>query len=171
MKRMLDRIGFDSTLEARDFPKPGSNRGYSPIQLLLQFMLSVWDDANRFEHSEVIRHDPVLQKLFGFKRMTNFKAIMRLFRNDERADAKGKQLSLFANDPVFACYRYSGLVTDMNLPTAKLWHLYRSHADCENRTKELQYDFGADSFNLKDFWATEAALLTVMLAYKMCNIP
>lgn len=350
MKRMLDRIGFDSALEACDFPKPGSNRGYSPTQLLLQFMLSVWCGANRFEHLEVTRHDPVLQKLFGFKRMANFKAIMRLFRKfdqatvmrvfgrlyrwffgnlhidhltldldstvmtrygqqegaargynprkpgrnshhplmafvadirmianlwlrpgnshsannvlaflddsldklggkrvallradsgfsdqaflneldqrcmhylialrlnqplqralvdqkdwwvlddgleivafdyqapswnrprrvvgirqkiDERPDAKGKQLSLFANDPVFACYRYSALVTDMDLPAVELWRLYRGRADCENRIKELKYDFGADSFNLKDFWATEAALLTVMLAYNLMSL-
>ena len=34
--------------------------------------------ANRFEHGEVTRHDPVLKRLFGFKRMANFKAIMRL---------------------------------------------------------------------------------------------
>jgi len=85
MKRMLDRIGFDSTLGACDFPKPGSNRGYVPPQLLLQFMLSVWCGANRFEHSEVTRHDPVLQKLFDFKRMENFKAIVRLFGKFDQA--------------------------------------------------------------------------------------
>jgi hypothetical protein len=31
-------------------------------------------------------------------------------------------------------------------------------------TSELKYDFAADSFNMKDLWATEAALNTVMLA-------
>ena len=36
--------------------------------------------------------------------------------------------------------------------------------------KELKYDFGAASFNLKDFWATEAALLTVMLAYNLMSL-
>jgi hypothetical protein len=53
------------------------------------------------------------------------------------ADAKGKQLSLFADDPVFARYRYSALVTDMGFPAPALWRLYRGRADCENRTKEL----------------------------------
>lgn len=43
-------------------------------------MLSVWCGANRFEHSEVTRHDSVLQKLFDFKCMANFKAIMRFYR-------------------------------------------------------------------------------------------
>ena len=51
----------------------------------LQFMLSIWCGANRFEHAEVTRHDPVLKKLFGFKRMANFKAIMRLFRKFDQA--------------------------------------------------------------------------------------
>jgi len=350
MKRMLDRIGFNVAVAACGLPRQGSNRGYAPIQLILQFMLSVWCGANRFEQSEVTRHDPVLQKLFGFKRMANFKAIMRLFRKfdqattaevfgrlyrwffgnlhidrltldldstvmtrygrqegaargynprkpgryshhplmafvadtrmvanlwlrpgnshsannvlaflddsldklgdkrvtllradsgfsdqaflndldqrdmhylialrlnqplqralvdetdwwvledgielmafdyqapcwdkprrvvgirqkiDARADAKGKQLSLFADDPGFFCYRYSALVTDMDLSALELWRLYRGRADCENRIKELKYDFGGESFNLKDFWATEAALLTVMLAYNLMSL-
>ena len=62
MKRMLDRIGFDSALEACDFPKPGSNRGYSPIQLLLQFMLSVWCGVVRIGLN--IRRLPVMTRCF-----------------------------------------------------------------------------------------------------------
>src|SRR5690606_28590752 len=58
---------------------------YAPHQLILQFMLSIWCGANRFEHVEITRHDPVLKKLFGFKRMANFKAIMRLFRRFDQA--------------------------------------------------------------------------------------
>ena len=79
MKRMLDHLGFDGALAGWWLPQPGSNRGYRPEQLIVQFMLSVWCGANRFEHGEVTRHDPVLKRLFGFARMANFKAIMRLF--------------------------------------------------------------------------------------------
>ncbi len=39
--------------------------------------------------------------------------------------------------------------------------------DAENRIKELKYDFGFDSFNLKDFYATEAALTFAMIAYNL----
>ena len=46
----------------------------------------------------------------------------------------------------------------------------RGRADCENRIKELKYDFGAGSFNMRDFWATEAALNTVMLAYNLMSL-
>ena len=89
---------------------------------------------------------------------------------DERANAKGKQLSLFADDAIFSQYRYSVIVTDIDLPAAELWRLYRGRADCENRIKELKYDFGGENLNLKDFWATEAALLTVMMAYNLMSL-
>jgi hypothetical protein len=34
----------------------------------------------------------------------------------------------------------------------------------------LKYDFGFDSFNLNDFWATEAALNFIMMAYNMISL-
>ena len=61
-------------------------------------------------------------------------------------------------------------MTDLDLPTEGVWRLYRGRADCENRIKELKYDFSADSFNMKDFWATEATLNTVMLAYNLMSL-
>jgi IS4 transposase len=51
-----------------------------------------------------------------------------------------------------------------------VWRLYRGRADCEHRLKELKYDFAADHFNMKDFWATEATLNTVMLAYNLMSL-
>ncbi len=80
MKRMLDHLGFAAALANAGLPQPGSNRGYRPEQLITQFMLSVWCGANRFEHGEVTRYDPVLKRVFGFTRMANFKAVIRLFR-------------------------------------------------------------------------------------------
>lgn len=361
MKRMLDHLGFDQALAQAGLPPPGSNRGYAPQQLLTQFMLSVWCGAKRFEHGEVTRHDPVLKRIFGIKRMANFKAVMRLFRrftqasNDavmdslyrwlfgqiainaitldldstvmtrygtqqgaakgynptkrgrlshhplmafvaetsmiancwlrpgnassannvqgflastlhrlgdkkvallradsgfsenafvdcleaqalhytialrqtqplqralvdaaqnghgwwplkddqgkvvagieltrfayradswskprwvtgirqhiEQRDApKGKSLSLFADDPVVGKWRFSAIVSDLDLPAEAIWRMYRGRATCENRIKELKYDFAADSFCLQDFWATEAALNTVMLAYNLMSL-
>jgi hypothetical protein len=43
-------------------------------------------------------------------------------------------------------------------------------ADCENRIKELKMDFGLDSFVLRDFWATEAALGVTMLSYRLMSV-
>lgn len=361
MKRMLDHLKFEQALSESGLPPPGSNRGYAPEQLIVQFMLSVWCGANRFEHGEVTRHDPVLKRIFGFARMANFKAVMRLFRRftpgsnegvmdhlyrwlfgniaidgltldldstvmtrygyqqgaakgynpakrgrvshhplmafvaetlmiancwlragnagtannvrgflantlhrlggkrvalvradsgfcdnaflddleeqtlhytialrqtqalqralvdaaeqgkgwwvlqdengqavegieltrfsyqaqswskprwvtgirqhiDTRDEPKGKTLSLFSDDPVIGKYRFSAIVSDLDLPAETIWRMYRGRANCENRIKELKYDFGADSFNMQDFWATEAALNTVMLAYNLMSL-
>ncbi|MHB8623866.1 MAG: IS1380 family transposase [Sulfuricaulis sp.] len=350
MKRLLDRIGFDSALRTSGLPEPGSNRGYRPEQLITQFMLSVWCRANRFEHQEVTRHNPVLQRLFGFSRMANFEAVMRLFRKFSRArnervmqllyrwwltqlsvdkltldldstvitrygaqagarrsynpresgrashhpliafisnsrivanfwlrpddahtannseafldsaldrlgdkqvvvqradsgfgiqrflealetrhlhhivalalhppwqralvnqtgwwcldegiklvsfayqspsrskarqvigirqhiarreNAKGKTLSLFADDPPLGQYRFAALVTNLDLPTQAVWRLYRERADCENRINELKYDFAADRFCLNDFWANEACLSVAMLTYNLMSL-
>lgn len=42
-------------------------------------------------------------------------------------------------------------------------------ADCDNRIKELKYDFAADSFNMRDFWAKEATL-TALAAYNLRSL-
>lgn len=351
MKRMLDHLGWGGAVAASGLPQPLSNRGYRPEQLITQFLLGVWCGANRFEHHEVIRHDAVLKRLFGFGRMANFKALIRLFQkfdqptNDtvfdrlhgwlfsqlefsggltldldstvmtrygtqegsrrgynpakrgrashhplmafvadvrmvanlwlrpgdshtannasaflnstlqrlgnkrvsllradsgfsddrflrdleakklhyvvagrllqplqralvsqtgwwrltdgielvtfdyqsaswekprrvvgirqhitRRPEAKGKTLSLFADDPIQGSYRYGALITDMDLPSLEIWRIYRGRADCENRIKELKYDFAADSFCLNSFYATEAALNTVMIAYNLMSL-
>lgn len=79
MKKLLDQTGLLKILTEFDLPVQGSNRGYSPIQLITCFMLSVWCGANRFEHLEVSRFDEVLTKIFGFKRMAGHKAYQRYF--------------------------------------------------------------------------------------------
>ena len=89
---------------------------------------------------------------------------------DRRAAPKGKTLNLFADDPVMGKWRFSALVTDLDLSAEVIWRTYRGRVDCENRIKELKYDFAADSFNMKDFWATEATLNTVMLAYNLMSL-
>jgi Transposase DDE domain group 1 len=355
LKRMLDAMQFTAAMDALPLPQPGSNRGYAPKDLLLQFMLSVWCGSNRFEHGEVTRFDPVLKELFGFQKMANFKAMMRLFRKfdlaqcqrvfdawygwffeqlkishctldldstvmtrygdqqgcakgynpakrgrashhplmafmsetqmvancwlrpgnsnsgnhavsflhdtlnkcgrnrvsliradsgfcndtllseieaqhglsyviampmhgplqhalvntkgwwkvpekgaegieiarfsyqaksweaprtvigirqriDLRETARGKTLSLFSEDELQRKYRYGALVTNLTLSGLETWRIYRGRANCENRIKELKYDFGADSFCLRDFYATEAALNTVMMAHNVMSL-
>lgn len=88
-------------------------------------------------------------------------------RIKERPQAPGKQLRLFAEEEIYKNYRYSAYVTNMKLAPAEIWRIYRGRAEAENRIKELKYDFGFDSFNLKDFYATEAALTCAMLAYNL----
>ena len=88
----------------------------------------------------------------------------------DRPKAPGKQLLLFAEEEIYRNYRYSAYVSNLNLPAAEIWRLYRARADAENRIKELKYDFGFDSFNLNDFFATEAALTFAMIAYNLMSL-
>ena len=88
----------------------------------------------------------------------------------QRANAKGKTLSLFAEDEAIGQWRYAAMVTDLNLPALQIWRMYRGRADCENRIKELKYGLKAGSLNLRDFWATEAALHTVMMAFNLMSL-
>ena len=64
-------------------------------------------------------------------------------------------------------YRYSAYVTNLKLPVDQIYNIYNTRADCENRIKELKYDFGADNFCLKEFYATEASFRFIMMAYNI----
>ena len=48
--------------------------------------------------------------------------------------------------------------------------MYRGRGDAENRIKEVKYDFGFDSFCMQNFFATEAALNMVMIAYNFMSL-
>jgi len=87
-----------------------------------------------------------------------------------RANVPGKSLSLFKDDEDLMGWRYAAMITDLGLAAIEIWRLYRGRADCENRIKELKYDFGLDSFVMRNFWATETALSVVMLAYNLMSV-
>jgi hypothetical protein len=89
---------------------------------------------------------------------------------DKRPMAPGKQLRLFQDQTPYRDYRYSCYVTNVDLSPQLVWKLYRDRADEENRIKELKEDFGADSFNMNNFFATEAALNFVMMAYNLMSL-
>jgi hypothetical protein len=82
-----------------------------------------------------------------------------------RPKAAGKML--FEDEPG---YRYSCYVTNMDLPLDQIWNMYNNRADCENRIKELKYDFGLENFCLQDFWATEASFRFIMVAYNLMSL-
>ena len=87
-----------------------------------------------------------------------------------RPNATGKKVTLFGEEIDHGAYRYSCFITNLDLPAAIVWRSYRGRANAENRIKELKYDFGFDSFNMDDFFATEAALNFAMLAYNLMSL-
>lgn len=79
LKNLMDTMCFVEKLESLPLPKQGSNRGYSPTQLIVQFMTSVWCGANRYSHLDIGRFDTTIQKVFGFKTMPEHKTFQRYF--------------------------------------------------------------------------------------------
>ena len=88
----------------------------------------------------------------------------------KRPKAAGRQLHLFEEEGIYNNYRYSCFITNLDFSARIVYELYRNRADAENRIKEVKYDFGFESFNCKDFWATEAMLGFVMLAYNLMSL-
>jgi Transposase DDE domain group 1 len=96
MKRMLDGMEFRQAVREWSLPAPGSNRGYAPVQLIEQFIVSIWCGACRFMHAETVRMDGTLTRLFGWGRAAGHQAIMRLFARfdmlaNERVQAQAYQ--------------------------------------------------------------------------------
>lgn len=82
----------------------------------------------------------------------------------------GKKLKLFDDKEYYENYRYHTFYTNQTLPAKQIWEQYKGRGDCENRIKELKYDFALEGFNMKDFFATEAALRIVNLAYNIISL-
>jgi len=87
-----------------------------------------------------------------------------------RPNATGKKLKLFDDAAFYQQYRYHTFYTNEALPATQIWEQYKGRGDCENRIKELKYDFALEGFNMKDFFATEAALRFVNLAYNIISL-
>jgi hypothetical protein len=85
MRRMLQSIRFSEVAKEWDLPQPGSNRGYEPVQIIEQFLVSIWCGANRFAHAEITRFDTTLTRLFGWTRVAGHKAIMHFFNRFDMA--------------------------------------------------------------------------------------
>ena len=81
-----------------------------------------------------------------------------------------KQLELFENENDFERYRYSCIVTNIQLPAKIIYDSYRGRADSENRIKELKYDFSIDDFVMNNFWATEACGNFIVMAHNFLSL-
>jgi len=59
---LMRQVGFSSWVE-REFPKPGSNRGYSPAEVVTLWMLMLHEGARCLDDVRHIRRDQALRKL------------------------------------------------------------------------------------------------------------
>jgi len=83
-KEFLDRTEIRKVLEESCLPWPASNCGYSPIQIVESFWVSVWLGGVRFSHTAMVRFDDALKEIFGWKRMPCVSTYTRFFKKFNR---------------------------------------------------------------------------------------
>ena len=82
----------------------------------------------------------------------------------KRPKATGKQLSIFKDEDYGKEYRHSLYVTNNHTASPyDIWCYYRPHANVENIIENLKDGFGLSAYNLKNFWVTEAVLMSICL--------
>ena len=67
-------------------------------------------------------------------------------------------------------YVYQAILTNRTDAPEDVWRFYRKHADIENQIRELKWDYGADGFCQKKFYATEAAFRMVCVTYNLVSL-
>ena len=65
---LMRQIGFSGWVE-RYFPKPGSNRGYRPAEVVTLWMLMLHEGARCLDDVRHLREDKALRKLLGLRRL------------------------------------------------------------------------------------------------------
>lgn len=76
-------------------------------------------------------------------------------------------LSLFEDEKLRTAYQYAAYVTTSTLSAREVQRCYDGRGDCENRIRELKYDYGIDGFAMHSIAATEAAFRLIMITYNI----
>lgn len=89
-----------------------------------------------------------------------------VIRQRERTgrNTPGKQLFLIPG------YVFHVIVTNLTLSPEQVWKFYNGRANCENRIKELKYDFAAAGFCLQSFFGTEATFRLICFLFNLTAI-
>ena len=64
-------------------------------------------------------------------------------------------------------YTFRVFVTNWADPPEEIWRDYNQRATTEQRIEELKSDLAADNFCLKEFFATEAAFLSILMLFNL----
>jgi len=64
-------------------------------------------------------------------------------------------------------YTFRVFVTNLPDPPEEIWRDYNQRACLEQRIEELKWDLAADDFCLREFFATEAAFLGILMLFNL----
>ena len=78
-----------------------------------------------------------------------------------------EQPALFEGEVMHKDYDISVCFTTTELSASKVHALYNQRGECENRIKELKYDYGMDGFCFKGMGAVDAVFRYILLAYNI----
>jgi hypothetical protein len=98
-------------------------------------------------------------QLLGWQTERRFVVIREVVR--EGRDSVGRKLIDVPG------YVFRIFVTTQTETPEEVWRDYHRRSDRENRIAELKHDLGADSFCLKQFFATEAAFRAILLLFNL----
>lgn len=101
-------------------------------------------------------------RLHGWSKERRFVVIRELVR--EEKSAVGRRLIEVPG------YTYRVFVTSRDEDPVTLWRDYNQRACVEQRIEELKNDLAADGFCMKQFYATEAAFLSVLFAFNLLSL-
>ena len=101
-------------------------------------------------------------QLHGWSRTRRFVVVRELEREDK--SAVGRRLIEVPG------YTYRIFVTNRDEDPVTLWRDYNQRACVEQRIEELKNDLAADGFCMRQFYATEAAFLSVLFAFNLLSL-
>lgn len=94
-------------------------------------------------------------------------AVRRPKKEDDAVKKTKAKGILFQDELIHKHYDISVYFTSTRHSASQVHDLYNKRADCENRIKELKYDYGMDGFAMNTIGATEAAFRLVLMAYNI----
>jgi len=80
MKELITNSKIMEEFSKLPLQVPGSNSGYSPIQIIECFFVSVWLGALKYTHAAMLKFDEVLKEIFNWKRYPSASTFSRFFR-------------------------------------------------------------------------------------------
>jgi hypothetical protein len=98
-------------------------------------------------------------KLWGWDRARRFVVVREELQEEKRS--LGRKLFEVPG------YTFRIFVTDLADPPEEIWRDYNQRACVEQRIEELKSDLAADDFCVQEFFATEAAFLSILMLFNL----
>ena len=98
-------------------------------------------------------------QLFGWDQARRFVVVREQLQETKRSP--GRKLLEVPG------YTFRVFATNLPDPPEEIWRDYNQRAGVEQRIEELKSDLGADAFCLREFFATEAAFLGILMLFNL----